>query len=398
MIFRIFKIVFTLLPHVIKYPFRNIGYIKENYYKNLIQSFIYLGPFWIKFGQWMAMRQDIFSKEFIDNASLLHNLNFKEGYSRGAIGTVRKIIDHDYPFALKEKIKENDILIRQDINIVLYLAKISQYLSSSCRKFNIYKCMKEFETSLLNQMDFLIEIKNSDKLKENFINWENVEFPASHPDWNNTSDVYCMYWEDGELLSELIKNNSLSKKDKSFIAETLIKVFLKMTFQDGFLHADMHPGNIIIRKSYKESEEYKIDEFHNNLSIIIIDTGLCYELDECYRKILSDLFMSFIYKDYSNTTEQLWNQSQTVDKLDKETLDKMKKELVSHFQNVGKSSFNDVDVGKSIFEAMNIMKNYNIRFEPKFSCVIMASIIIDGLARTLDKSCKFVDIAIKYFA
>jgi ubiquinone biosynthesis protein len=102
--------------------------------------------------------------------------------------------------------------------------------------------MAEFMTGILDQTDLRLEAQNYERFRGLFANIEGVRFPEVHPALSATR-VMTMEFLRGSKL------DALPPGDHSAVARTLQRVFLKMCFQDGFVHADMHPGNLLLLES-----------------------------------------------------------------------------------------------------------------------------------------------------
>jgi ubiquinone biosynthesis protein len=102
--------------------------------------------------------------------------------------------------------------------------------------------LAEFMTGILQQTDLRLEVQNYQRFRGLFAGVDGVRFPEVHPGLSATR-VMTMEFLRGSKL------DALPPGDHSAVARTLQRVFLKMCFQDGFVHADMHPGNMLLLES-----------------------------------------------------------------------------------------------------------------------------------------------------
>ncbi|MBN1645334.1 AarF/ABC1/UbiB kinase family protein [Candidatus Woesearchaeota archaeon] len=162
-----------------------------------------------------------------------------------------------------------------DITLLYYLArKIDKYIVNHASPLDI---VEEFDRYTKKELDFTNEARNADRFCKNFKNHTKVKIPKIY--WQYTKpQVLVMQYFDGEKLSKA----KLKKTQKPKIAKIIADSVFKQAMEDGFFHADMHPGNILILPKG---------------NIALLDFGIVCELDPTLRKLELEMYIAIVNKD-----------------------------------------------------------------------------------------------------
>ena len=114
--------------------------------------------------------------------------------------------------------------------------------------------IKDYETTILKELDLKLEASNTNLTRKNFLNSDELYIPEVYWDLT-TSKVMVLERIDGIPCTD-IKEIEKHGIDKKILAETGVMIFLNQIFRDNFFHADMHPGNIFISKKNPENPGY----------------------------------------------------------------------------------------------------------------------------------------------
>ncbi|HQO10083.1 MAG TPA: AarF/ABC1/UbiB kinase family protein [Clostridiales bacterium] len=231
-----------------------------------------LGPTFIKFGQILSSRPDIFPAELIIELEKLQDsvppfsedkalaivekeLNkpvrglFKDfdltPLASASISQVHKAI----LFSGEEvvvKIQKPDIakIIEIDLEIMLFIANTIDKYVSELKPYNLPGIVREFEKAIWKELDFTIEASNMERFKTIFLNSNEIHIPKCYRKLS-TSKILTIEFIDGIKVSEIDKLNKNNVSLKT-IASNGIDAILKQIFEDGYFHADLHPGNIMV--------------------------------------------------------------------------------------------------------------------------------------------------------
>ena len=233
-----------------------------------------LGPVWIKFGQMMSTRRDLFPPMIADQLALLQDrvAPFDGALARKQIedsmgGPLEQWFDDFDQNALASasiaqvhtaKLKENgreivlkvirpDILpiIKADVRLMYRFAGWVPKLMPDGRRLRPREVVREYEKTLLDELNLLREAANAIQLRRNFEDSPMLYVPEIYSDYCRES-VLVMERIYGIPVSDLPALHAQNTNMK-LLAERGVQVFFTQVFRDSFFHADMHPGNIFVR-------------------------------------------------------------------------------------------------------------------------------------------------------
>ncbi len=238
----------------------------------LRQCFEELGPAFVKMGQLLSTREDIFEAGFIDEMKLLRDKvkavpieQSKEIIERNLKGKIEEIFKHFNPIpigtasigvvyeaVLKNgdevvvKVRRPNIqkIIETDFSLMLFIVSQVERASSEIKYLGLQKVLNDFGAALINELNFQFEALNAERLRSNMLKHKDSEIfyiPAIYKEYL-TSEIMVMEKLKGIPFSSPL----IIEKIDAVLVEKLnlaIEVFVKTFLQDGFFHADLHGGN-----------------------------------------------------------------------------------------------------------------------------------------------------------
>ncbi len=239
-----------------------------------------LGPVWIKFGQMMSTRRDLFPPHIADQLALLQDQvspfdgHLAKSQMELALGGPVEQWFDDFdiePLAsasiaqvhtakLKEtgqevvlKVIRPDIrpVIDADLKLMYRMARIVSKALPDARRLKPVEVVREYEKTLLDELDLRREAANAIQLRRNFEGSEELYVPEVMPDFSSESlmvseRIYGIQVSDIPTLEANGTNMKL-------LAERGVSVFFTQVFRDSFFHADMHPGNVFVSYEHPEN-------------------------------------------------------------------------------------------------------------------------------------------------
>src|SRR5262249_53403272 len=133
--------------------------------------------------------------------------------------------------------------IRNDLEILAGLAELAEKYVEELQPYQPRAIVREFERSILRELDFNRELRNLERFVQNFEKRPGVRFPLPHAQYS-TGRVLVMDRLDGIPFAQAGKMDL--SVDRQALAKAGATVFLEMLFGDGFYHADPHPGNLLV--------------------------------------------------------------------------------------------------------------------------------------------------------
>jgi ubiquinone biosynthesis protein len=302
-----------------------------------------LGPTFVKFGQIMAQRPDVVPERYREELEGLEDSvsPFDPEESKRIIeedlGSVEEVFEEfeRTPMAAasiaqvhEAKLKSGDEVIvkvrrpgikekvNRDLDILEFLAKRAENVSSTMKQVRFEKLVEEFDKWITGEMDLEKEGRNAEILRSNMEGEERVKIP----------DVYSQYTTERVLVMEKVTGVKCTEEEKleeldidvADITRTGIRMGLKQVIRDGFFHADPHPSNFFI------------DEDGN---IILIDFGMVGKLTKKTREQLGVLFLHIANEDVDSAVDVIENIGRVSDDADIEAFKEDVEEMILMLRN-----------------------------------------------------------------
>lgn len=363
------------------------------------QSLTVLGPTFIKLGQLFSTRSDILPKEFIEELSKLQDKVPPFAYQDAV-----KIIEEEFGKPLGElfiafdpeplasaslgqihraKVKTADGVfdvvvkvqrprVREIIKIDLMIIKqVVNKLRLNPRLTNgndVLGTFDEMATILWRELDYFNEGRNANRLRRAFIDpkWSWVMIPRIF--WGTTSSrVLTLEYLPGIKINDLqeIDKRSLNRE---VIASRLVLCFLKQVSEDGFFHADPHPGNVAV--------SYRGD-------IILYDFGMMGELSAEMRSKLFKLAGCIMKRDGLGTTELLVS----LGMLDaRGNRSEIRDEIQTFLDSLSRSPGDLNSLATLAEDLMDVASNNSVRFPPALTFVGRSTALVEAIAKEVNPS------------
>ncbi|KAF9592340.1 hypothetical protein IFM89_014266 [Coptis chinensis] len=296
------------------------------------------GPAFIKWGQWAATRPDLFPRDLCIELSKLHSAAPEHSFSytkktiekafgrkllevfddfeeaplaSGSVAQVhRATLKYRYPgkkvkpMVVAVKVRHPGVSesIRRDFVIIHIIARISNFIPT-LKWLRLDESVQQFAVFMMSQVDLSREAAHLMRFNYNFRYWKNLSFPKPlyplvHP------AVLVETYEKGESVSRYIDDGDVLVGDdrtKRALAHIGTDALLKMLLEDNFIHADMHPGNILVRVA---QEKPKLKGFFKSKPhLIFLDVGMTAELSSNDRGNLVEFFKAVAIRDGRSAAE-----------------------------------------------------------------------------------------------
>ncbi|KAK4252741.1 hypothetical protein QN277_014350 [Acacia crassicarpa] len=293
------------------------------------------GPAFIKWGQWAATRPDLFPRDLCTKLAELHTKapehSFKytkktierafgrkiseifdsfeeEPVASGSIAQVhRASLKCRYPgqkakpLLVAVKVRHPGVgeSIRRDFVIINLIAKISKFIPT-LKWLRLDESVQQFAVFMMSQVDLAREAAHLSRFIYNFRRWKDVSFPKPvyplvHP------SVLVETYEQGESVAYYVDELKGHERIKSALAHIGTHALLKMLLVDNFIHADMHPGNILVRVPQRKSSRRRL--FKSKPHVVFLDVGMIAELSGSDRLHLVEFFKAVARRDGQTAAE-----------------------------------------------------------------------------------------------
>lgn len=354
-----------------------------------------LGPIFIKFGQALSTRPDILPPEIALELSKLQD-NVPPFPSDEAMAIIKEAygqepqdifshIDKD-PLASASmaqvhaatlKTGEEVIVkilrpnmrqvIEQDISIMYTIASLAERYWPEGKRFRPKEIVKEFEHTLLNELDLMREAANAAQLRRNFNHSPLLYIPEIYWDYSRTNLLVMerIYGIPVSDIGSLIEHDVNIKK----LAERGVEIFFTQVFRDCFFHADMHPGNIFV--SYKNPQ---------NPQYICIDFGIIGTLNDSDKRYLAENLAAFFNRDYRRVAE-LHVESGWVARDTR--IDEFESAIRTVCEPIFEKPLKEISFGQIILRLFQVARRFQMQVQPQLVLLQKTLLAIEGLGRQL---------------
>lgn len=355
-----------------------------------------LGPVWIKFGQMMSTRRDLFPPMIADQLALLQDrvAPFDGALARKQIedsmcGPLEQWFDDFDQNALASasiaqvhtaKLKENgqeivlkvirpDILpiIKADVRLMYRLAGWVPKLMPDGRRLRPREVVREYEKTLLDELNLLREAANAIQLRRNFEGSPMLYVPEIYSDYCR-ENVLVMERIYGIPVSDLPALHAQNTNMK-LLAERGVQVFFTQVFRDSFFHADMHPGNIFVSFEHPENPQY-----------IGIDCGIVGSLNKDDKRYLAENFIAFFNRDYRKVAElhvdSGWVPRDT-------NIEDFEFAIRTVCEPIFEKPLAEISFGHVLLNLFNTARRFNMEVQPQLVLLQKTLLYVEGLGRQL---------------
>ncbi|MBW6494032.1 MAG: ubiquinone biosynthesis protein UbiB [Burkholderiaceae bacterium] len=356
-----------------------------------------MGPSFVKLGQILATRVDLFSAEWIAEFSKLQDmapaLAFAEllpqltedlgeppeavfprlepeALAAASLAQVHRAWLPDGT-AVILKVRRPGIrpIVEADLRLLSRLAEIFEAEAPELGRYRPREVVRQFTLSLRRELDFSAEGRSAERIAANFAAHPEIIVPCIHWPWTcerlNVQD-YIEGIHGRDLYA--VESAGLDRKQ---LARRGAQAVLKMILEDGFFHADPHPGNVI----------YVPDN-----RIAFIDFGMVGRLSEERRYQLAVLLHGLVSHDAEKVAEVLLDWSGGA-QIDSETLQPEIDAFVDQYHGV---PLKNLDLGAMLSDLVAILREHGLVLPPDLALLIKAFITLEGLGRQLDPDFEMV--------
>jgi ubiquinone biosynthesis protein len=356
-----------------------------------------LGPTFVKLGQVLATRPDIFPPNWIEEFSKLQDqvpaVPFEEllpeleaalgkspfevfkdlnpepiaGASIAQVHLAK--LQDGTPVVLKIRRPNVRERIEADLRLLSHLGRLIESEFEEVKRFRPGEIIGQFSKSLERELDLAMEGRNTERFGRNFEEDEYIEFAKIY--WDFTSEgLLVMSYIDGIPGNDL-QTAAQSGLDLKLLGERGANAVLKMVLIDGFFHADPHPGNVFYLPENR---------------LAIIDCGMVGRISLDRRDEIADLLAALVSRDVDTLRDILviWADGATIDEA------KLSADIDEFIMNYDNAPLKHVRFSAVLNDLTTIMRENHLAVPPDLTMLFKALITLEGLGRQLDPDFQIV--------
>lgn len=253
--------------------------------------------------------------------------------------------------------------IERDVELLYILAQTAERSVPDSRTYHPVKLVAEFDRAIMAELDFQIEADNSVRFSKNFEGHPEVRFPRVYRS-HSSKKVLAMEYFQGHKVYAAVESGF----DPERITRATLGIIIKSVFEDGFFHADPHPGNVIIMGQAQAP------------IIGLIDLGLVGRLTPQLRDKTIDLMVAAVQEDYRGIADALYAIGTPTKKIDRAAYDAEVAMLAEKY--LGKN-LRDIQISALISDLVGGATKYGLEIPPDFLMVGKAMMTVEGVGREI---------------
>lgn len=351
-----------------------------------------LGPIFVKFGQMLSTRRDLLPPDLADELALLQDrvppfpteqalAVLQDFYGKPvddvfrrfertpvASASVAQVHFAELPDGTEVAVKVLrpgiEHVIAHDLALLEVAAVVLEKIWPEGRRLKPREVVAEFTKYLNDELDLMREAANCSQLRRNFKDSPLLMVPEVYWDFCGRN-VMVMERMHGVQISqtEALKAQGT---DLSALSRAGVEIFFTQVFRDGFFHADMHPGNILV---------------HLDGRYIALDFGIMGTLNEVDKNYLAQNFLAFFKRDYRRVAlahiEAGWVPAKT-------RVDEFEAAIRTVCEPIFDKPLKDISFGKTLLRLFQTARRFEMEVQPQLVLLQKTLLNIEGLGRQLD--------------
>jgi predicted unusual protein kinase regulating ubiquinone biosynthesis (AarF/ABC1/UbiB family) len=368
----------------------------------LRKSLIDLGPTFIKIGQALGTRADLLPLAYVKELATLQDqvpaFSTAEAFARieselgrslhecypeidsvpiasASLGQVyRARLASGEEVAVKVQRPNLKTIISFDIAILYRLVKLTnRFFPKANENADWEGMLREFHITIFEEMDYVKEGRNADRFRYNFRTWRVVKVPKVH--WSHTSArVLTLEFIRGTKVVDVagLRAHRISAVK---VNRLLVRTYLKQLLEDGFFHADPHPGNLLV-----------MDSGH----LAFFDFGMVGRITPKLQSQMIDAFFHVVGRDVHGLGQDIINLNFLKPGVDPETVRPVVEGLFKHYLNL---RLGEVNFKELTYDLADVIYEYPFRLPANFTYIMRALMTLEGIGIVTDPGFSFFETA-----
>lgn len=355
-----------------------------------------MGPTYVKFGQVLSTRPDIVPPEYIVALESL-----QDDVEPFSFAEVERIVEEDLKVRISKafesfestplaaaslgqvhravlrdgrevvvKVQRPDVReqVKHDLEVFAEIATTIEQHSDVGRKMNLIGAIEQARISLMNELNYEQEARNTEILRKNLAEFPQIYIPTVIHDMTSSR----------VLTSEHIRGRKVSKltplqvidHDYADLASALTRAYLKQICVDGIWHSDPHPGNVFVR-----------DLEDNQSEVVLLDFGMVSRVSREFQDEIIKLLLAVSSNRGAEAADACVRVSEVQEHFDPIRFEREISALVATFHDV---DVRQINIGRLIFHVIGVANSNELKVPAELAMLAKTLLHLDGVTRRLD--------------
>jgi ubiquinone biosynthesis protein len=253
--------------------------------------------------------------------------------------------------------------IRRDVRLMNLLARFAQGMVRESRRLRPVEVVREFELTLIDELDLMREAGNASQLRRNWLDSPDLYVP----------EVYWDFVRPNVMMMERIRGigidnlSAMRAAGVNFerLAERGVEIFFRQVFEHNFFHADMHAGNIFVGPH----EQY-----------IAVDFGIVGSLNPADQRYLAENFVAFFNRDYATVAKAHVRAGWVPPDM---RVDQFEGAIRAVCEPIFDKPLKDISFGVLLLRLFQVARRFDMQVQPQLVLLQKTLLNIEGLGRHL---------------
>jgi len=360
-----------------------------------------LGPAFIKLGQSLAVRGDLLGEAIARDLSQLQDRlpSFPAAVAREVVeaelerpvGELFTTFD-DRPvaaasiaqvhFAVTPEGEEVAVkilrpgieaAIERDLDFLLWLAEWAERLRPALRRYRPVDTVRLLATTTRQEMDLRLEAAAAAEFRQNCLEDEGFKVPKV--DWRRTGRRVVTFERVAGLPVDERAQLIAHGFDPDAILAQAAVVFFNQVFRDGFFHADMHPGNMLIDADGR---------------IVALDFGIMGRIDLATRRHLAEILVGFLSRDYERVAAVFFSAGFVPAEQDQAAFQQACRAIGEPILDL---PLNEISIGRLLGQLLTVAEQFEMQQQPQLVLLQKTMAVSEGVGRTLNPNVNIWQVA-----
>ena len=377
------------------------------------ETAIKLGVLMIKLGQFLSSRADLLPEQalavlsslqdevpaepFIHVVSVIEEelgkpidqiFSYVESKATAAasLGQVHKavLVSTGEEVAVKVQRPNIDQLVRMDLNSLKFVIRVITRFVNTGNFIDLKGVYREFERTVYEEIDFVSEAANCKRFKEMFKDDQTLYIPEVYEEYT-TRRLLVLEWIDGIKINDYASLEAAGI-DRLEVANRTVEAYFHQFFDEGFFHADPHPGNIFVKPGTPD----------NGPIIEFVDFGMVGSITSAMKKSMRDLFLSFLTRDSETMVEALSHLGFIGKGANTSALERGLSLLLEQFYGLTLGEAREMDIPEVADEIAKLLYGQPFQIPAQFAFTGRAISTLVGVSTGLAPDFNLIEVAVPY--
>lgn len=381
---------------------------------------IKLGVLMIKLGQFLSSRADLLPEQALAALSSLQDEVPPEPFSHvvsvletelgkpieqvfsvlerkctaaASLGQVHKAIlaSTGEEVAVKVQRPNIDQLVSMDLSTLKFVIWVINRFVDTSEFIDLMAVYREFKRTVYEEIDYITETANAKRFYEMFKDDPNIYIPRVYEEYT-TRRVLVLEWIDGIKVNDYtaIEAAGVSRLE---VAKRTVKAYFYQFFNEGFFHADPHPGNIFVLPEGKAEKKVTVSE---GPVIAFVDFGMVGSLTKSMKKSLKELFLSFVSRDSRALVKALSKLGFIGEGANMAAMERGISLMMEHYYGMTLGEAREMEIPEVAQDVENLLYGQPFQVPAQFAFTGRAIGVLVGVATGLSPDFNFVEVATPY--